>query len=294
MRASVPRGRHGYLDMRPSVEYAEQTKYWMKHSTPTRGTRRCRRRCSDRGSATGCSAISGAGAGDRVVDSAAAAGARCCGTRTGGATTVGIDISPFFAEEARARSRPAARGPAPAALRRRHVRQGLLARRVRALSPEALPDADRGGARAGARRRAVRLLARPEERVDCARVCGVSSASRDGSRVWGCRRAPGAAAQVGSSQPAARHPELEQVARESGFRIASIRFYTPLVGGLVENIVMRMAERAMARRAAQPAGRARPAEDADREAIREARSAAKRRIASGPATYGAARSCPPR
>ena len=84
-------------------------------------------------------------------------------------------------------------------------------------------------------------------------------------------------------------PELEQVARESGFRIARIRFYTPIVGGFVENIVMRMAERAMARRAAHRLSGRVSAEDADREAIREASSAAKQRIASSPTTYGALR-----
>ena len=41
-------------------------------------------------------------------------------------------------------------------------------------------------------------------------------------------------------------PHLETVAAETGFRIAKIRFYTPIVGGFVENILMRMAERAMA------------------------------------------------
>ena len=46
-------------------------------------------------------------------------------------------------------------------------------------------------------------------------------------------------------------PELEQVAHAAGFRIGRIRYYTPIVGGFVENILMRMAERAMARRAAR-------------------------------------------
>jgi SAM-dependent methyltransferase len=51
--------------------------------------------------------------------------------------------------------------------------------------------------------------------------------------------------------PLADIPELEQVARGAGFRIARIRYYTPIVGGFVENILMRMAERAMAKRAAK-------------------------------------------
>src|SRR4029079_5463092 len=44
-------------------------------------------------------------------------------------------------------------------------------------------------------------------------------------------------------------PHLEAVVARAGFRIARIRYYTPIVGGFVENILMRMAERALARRA---------------------------------------------
>jgi len=80
-------------------------------------------------------------------------------------------------------------------------------------------------------------------------------------------------------------PELEAVAKGAGFRVARIRYYTPLVGGLVENIGMRMAERALAKRAAKRLAGQVSAETADREAIREARTAAKRQIARSPATY---------
>ncbi len=37
----------------------------------------------------------------------------------------------------------------------------------------------------------------------------------------------------------------------AGFRIERIRYYTPLVGGFIENILMRVAERTLARRAAR-------------------------------------------
>jgi hypothetical protein len=81
-------------------------------------------------------------------------------------------------------------------------------------------------------------------------------------------------------------PDLEAVVHECGFRIARIRFYTPLVGGFVENILMRVAERAMARRAARRMGAAAGA-DTDARAIREARTAAKDRIARSRSTYAA-------
>jgi hypothetical protein len=84
-------------------------------------------------------------------------------------------------------------------------------------------------------------------------------------------------------------PELEQVAREAGFRIARIRYYTPIVGGFVENILVRMAERAMARRAARRLTSASGADDLHARSVREARTAAKQQIATSPATYAALR-----
>ena len=84
-------------------------------------------------------------------------------------------------------------------------------------------------------------------------------------------------------------PHLEEVTRASGFRIARIRFYTPLVGGFVENVLMRMGERVLARRAAGRLKTAADASNVDARAIREARTAAKQRIARGGLTYGALR-----
>jgi hypothetical protein len=76
-------------------------------------------------------------------------------------------------------------------------------------------------------------------------------------------------------------PHLEAVVARAGFRIARIRYYTPFVGGFVENIVVRMAERFLARRAA--GRRAAPADDGDPQAMaaRDARTAAKARLARG-------------
>src|SRR6185503_9740893 len=46
--------------------------------------------------------------------------------------------------------------------------------------------------------------------------------------------------------PLADIPELRLVAAETGFRIKRIRYYTPIVGGFVENILMRLAEKRLA------------------------------------------------
>ena len=107
-------------------------------------------------------------------------------------------------------------------------------------------------------------------------------------------------------------PHLEQVAAAAGFRIGRIRFYTPIVGGFVENIVIRVAERALARAHSRASSRELPtsqrptstelptsmelptskpptANAGDRDAIREARAAAKARIDARGPTYAALR-----
>ena len=84
-------------------------------------------------------------------------------------------------------------------------------------------------------------------------------------------------------------PHLEAVTRAAGFRIARIRFYTPLVGGFVENVLVRMAERALAKRAARRMQTSGTPGDVDTRAIREARTTAKQQIAKSPATYAALR-----
>jgi hypothetical protein len=86
------------------------------------------------------------------------------------------------------------------------------------------------------------------------------------------------------------------VAAETGFRIRRIRYYTPLVGGFVENILMRLAEKHLADRAKRAGGAGR-AEGAgaggaggaggaltDEEALKSARAEGKRRVAESRST----------
>jgi hypothetical protein len=107
--------------------------------------------------------------------------------------------------------------------------------------------------------------------------------------------------------PLADIPELRRVAADAGFRIARIRYYTPIVGGFVENILMRLAEKRLAD-SAKRAERAGGAEGAgadradgakgacadgagganramsDEEALKMARAEGKRRVAESGST----------
>jgi SAM-dependent methyltransferase len=286
-------GRHyrasgqDYLDMRPSVEFAEQTKYLdqalhadARHervSPPLLGSRIRNDMLR---------AFLDPGPTDRVVDLGCGSGRALLWNADWGATTVGIDISPFFAKEARAgidlllgdlRQLPFADGTftraysldvlehlSPDALR------GMLTEAARVLAPGGalfVYSHVRKNAPIAMGLRWINGLARQLERL------GLIDMRQERLR------------KSDHLNPLRDVPELEQVARDAGFRIARIRFYTPIIGGFVENIVMRVAERAMARRAARRLSGRVSAEEADREAIREARTAAKQQIAKSRTTY---------
>jgi SAM-dependent methyltransferase len=283
----APRGE--FLDLRPADQYAEQTKYLdealhadARHervSPPLLGSKirndmlrkflRPRR-------------------GELVVDLGCGSGRALVWNRDLGAESIGIDISPFFSEDAR-RDVPLLLGD----LRRLPFADSTFDKAwsldvLEHLSPDALAamlaEANRilkpGGslfiytdvrknAPIAAGLRGINRLARGLERV------GLIDMRQERLR------------KSDHLNPLADVPHLEQVVAAAGFRIGRITFYTPLVGGFVENILMRVAERHMARRAAANAPAGASAAEADARAIREARTAAKAQIAKSRSTRGA-------
>ena len=278
-----------YLDMRPREQYAEQTKYLdealhvdARHervSPPLLGSKirndMLREFLAPR-------------SGELVIDLGCGSGRTLLWNRDLGATMMGIDISPFFSHDARRevdlmlgdlRKLPFADNTfdkawsldvlehlSPEAL------QGMLAEANRVLKPGGalfVYTHVRKNAPVAAGLKWINQLARQLERWDLIDL-----------RQEHLRKSD-------HLNPLRDIPHLESVASQTGFRIAKIRFYTPIVGGFVENIMMRMAERAMTRRAARrlAASGAKTAGEADAAAVREARTAAKERIATSPATY---------
>jgi hypothetical protein len=84
--------------------------------------------------------------------------------------------------------------------------------------------------------------------------------------------------------PLADIPELRQVAADTGFRVKRIRYYTPLVGGFVENILLRLAEKRLADRAKGANGAGAGGAISDEEALKMARAEGKELIAQSGAT----------
>jgi SAM-dependent methyltransferase len=280
-----------YLDLRPVVEYAEQTKYLdpslhadARHervSPPLLGSKIRNDMLRD---------FLAPQPHDLVADLGCGSGRTLLWNRDWGAAAVGIDIAPFFSSDARRevdlligdlRKLPFADGTftkafsldvlehlSPEALR------GMLAEASRVLAPGGglfVYTHVRKNAPIAKGLRWINKLARQLDRV------GLIDLRQEHLR------------KSDHLNPLRDIPELEQVARAAGFRIARIRYYTPIVGGFVENIMMRVAERAMARRAGRRLAGTVSAAQADAQAIRDARTAAKEQIARSPATLAALR-----
>jgi len=280
-----------YLDLRPADQFAEQTKYLdealhadARHervSPPLLGSKirndmlRKFLRLAP---------------GDVIVDLGCGSGRALVWNRDLGAETIGIDISPFFAAEAR-QAVPLLLGD----LRRLPFADDTFDKAwsldvLEHLSPEALrgmlAEANRilkpGGA----------LFVYTHVRKNAGIAIGlrwINKLARGLEHLGLIDMRQERLRKSDHLNPLADVPDLERVARETGFRIARITFYTPIVGGFVENILMRMAERVLAKRAARRLAPHTSAADADAQAIREARTSAKAQIARSPATYGALR-----
>jgi SAM-dependent methyltransferase len=278
-----------YLDLRPADQFAEQTKYLdealhadARHervSPPLLGSKirndMLRRFLRPR-------------RGELVVDLGCGSGRALIWNRDLGAEAIGIDISPFFSEDAR-RDVPLLLGD----LRRLPFADATFDKAwsldvLEHLSPDALAamltEANRilkpGGT----------LFVYTHVRKNApiaAGLRGINHFARGLERLGLIDMRQERLRKSDHLNPLADVPHLEQVVTAAGFRIARMTFYTPLVGGFVENILMRVAERAMARRAAARAPAGASAEEADARAIREARTAAKAQIARSASTRGA-------
>ena len=246
------RHQDDFLDLRPAVEFAEQTKYLdeslhadARHervSPPLLGSKIRNDMLRE---------FLRPGASDLVVDLGCGSGRTLLWNRDWGAATVGIDIAPFFSEDA-LRDVDLALGD----LRRLPFASGTFTKAfsldvLEHLSPEALramlTEANRVLAPGGGL--FVYTHVRKNARI-AAGVRAINALARRLAHRGLIDMRQERLRKSDHQNPLRDIPELERVARDCGFRIARIRYYTPIVGAFVENILMRIAERAMARRAA--------------------------------------------
>ncbi len=279
----------GYLDLRPKAAFGEQTRYLDEALHADARHERVSPPLLASGVRHGMlRAFLRPGPGDRVIDLGCGSGRTLVWNRDSGAYQVGVDVSPFFANEALSgadlalgdlRALPFADGA---------FTKGYALDVFEHLSREGL---------AGVLREASRVLA-PGGQLFVYTHVRKNSRLALGLRfinwVAGLLHRAGALdltqehlRKSDHLNPLADIPDLERMVGEAGFRIARIRYYTPLIGGVVENLMVRSAERWMARRAAQRALEGGQAEDGGRDAAdraahtRAARKQAQERIARG-------------
>ncbi|MEW5983553.1 MAG: class I SAM-dependent methyltransferase [Acidobacteriota bacterium] len=278
----------GCLVLHPGVSYAEQTKYLdaalhgdarHEHVSPPLLSARIRNDL--------LRAFLAPGPADTVVDLGCGSGRSLIWNSDLGAYQAGLDVSPYFAREARERvdlvlgdlrRLPFADGVITAAYAldvfehlSRDALEGVLAEAARILVPGGrlfVYSHVRKNSRLARGLRLVNRAAAGLERL------GLVDLSRERLR------------KSDHVNPLADIPDLERTVAASGFRIARIRYYTPLVGAIVENILMRVVEHWLSRRRSGTSTdeRADPAGGA-----KEARAAAKARLGRGGLLYAALR-----
>lgn len=282
---AFPRPTRPYLDLRPIEAFAETTKYVdealhadARHETVSPPLLSAAIR-NDM-----LRAFLAPGPDDRVVDLGCGSGRALVWNQDRGSYLVGVDVSPFFAQEALAgvdliiadlRRLPFRDGAFTKAFSldvAEHLSRdsliAVLAEACRVLAPGGslfLYTHVRRGSPLAFWMRGVNRVARWLDRV------GLADLRQEKLR------------KSDHINPLADIPDLEQVVGLAGFRVARIRYYTPIIGSVVENILLRVAEGFMARRAS----RTRPS-TASGDAfggLRAARLDAKRRIAQGGTTY---------
>jgi SAM-dependent methyltransferase len=225
---------------------------------------------------------------DVVADLGCGSGRALVWNRDWGSTNVGIDIAPFFAQDARAEV-----DLVIGDLRRLPFADATFTKAysldvLEHLSPEALREMLTEAARVIAPGGSLFVYThvRKNARVAIA-LRWVNALARQLDRAGLIDLRQEHLRKSDHVNPLADIPELRRVAAETGFRIARIRFYTPIVGGFVENILVRLAERQMARRAARRLASRMDEAAADRQAVKDARAAAKARIAASAPTRAA-------
>lgn len=270
------------LDLRPSATFAEQTKYLdealhadARHEAiapPVLGSKvrnDMLRRFLRLEPA------------DRVIDLGCGSGRTMAWNAASGASLTGIDISPHFAAEAVAHS-----DLVLGDLRRLPLASGSFTKAwsldvLEHVSPQAFRDV-------------LTEAARVLEPRGCLFV--YTHVRKNGPLAGGLRAINRVAAlfdRVGlvdlkqerlrksdHLNPIADHDELRRVVTECGFTIERLTYYTPLVGAFVENLLVRVAERWLTRRAS---GRA---DGADPEAaLKHVRREAQARVRRGGLAY---------
>lgn len=274
----------GYLDLRPHEQFSEQTKYLdhelhadARHAAvapPVLGSKirndMLRRWLAldrtDRAIDLGC------GSGRTLLWNAGAAG-----------LSVGVDVSPFFAREALEQS-----DVVLGDLRRLPIRANAFTKAwsldvFEHLSPQALTDVLGEANRVLSDHGALFIYTHVRKNGwPAAGVRLVNRFARWCERLGWLDLRQERLRKSDHVNPIADHDELARVVASRGFRLERVVYYSPVIGAFVENVLVRIAEHWLTKRAADPGGGPN-----DTDAVRQARASAQARVSRRGATYRA-------
>lgn len=273
----------GYLDLRPRTAFTEQTKYLdealhtdARHASiapPVLGSR-IRNDMLRRFLAPG--------PGDHVVDLGCGNGRAIAWNADSGASILGVDISPFFAAEALERSDLILGDLRRLPLADATFNKAWALDVLEHLSPQALHDVLTEAARVLDDDGALFIYTHVRKNGwPAVGVRAVNRLARFCERLGWLDLAQERLRKSDHLNPIADHDELETVAAACGFDIERRTYYSPVVGAFVENVLVRIAERMMARRAGRRAG------PTSVPPVQAARAAAQARVRRGGGLYRA-------
>jgi SAM-dependent methyltransferase len=276
-------GSAGYADLRPVATFAEQTKYLdetlhadARHESvapPLLGSKirndMLRRHLQ-------------LGPNDRALDLGCGSGRALIWNGASGAVLTGVDISPFFSREALERADLVLGDLRRLPLKDRAFNKAWSLDVFEHLSPQALRDV---------LGEANRVL------TDEGRLFIYTHVRRNGWIAGGVRmvnRFAHLCERIGlidlrqerlrksdHVNPLEDHEDLKRLLSTSQFELERIIYYTPVIGAFVENVLVRMAEQVMTRRAARTLG----GQPDGTTAARAARTDAKARLRRGGPLY---------
>lgn len=281
-------GSQGYLDLRPLAAFAEQTKYLdealhidARHETvapPLLGSKIRNDRLR---------AFLDLSPADRVVDLGCGSGRAMLWNRDTGAAMTGVDISPFFSREALDGTDLLLGDLRRLPLADAAFTKGWSLDVLEHLSPPALHDMLREANRVLVPGGALFVYTHVRKNGPMAiGVRLVNTLAHGLERLGLLDLRTERLRKSDHLNPIADHEDLHRVAAACGFTVDRITYYTPIIGAFVENILMRMGEQWVTRRARRRAG---GVVDDKGAAVREARKDAKARLRTGGAMYWALR-----